>query len=272
LPSGEQLPALGQATWGYAEDPGRRADEVGALRAGLDLGMTLIDTAEMYADGAAEELVGEAIAGRRDEVFLVSKVLPAHASREGTVVACRRSLRRLRTDRVDLYLLHWRGTVPLEETVDAFVELCRAGSIRYWGVGNFDVPDLAELVRIPGGADVAADQVPYSLARRGIEYDVLPWCLERGVTPIGYAPFDGGPLLEHAVLATVAERRGATPAQVALAWVLRHERMSTVPMMRTAAEVRENVAALELRLTPHDLEELDEAFPRPLWPQPLDVA
>jgi diketogulonate reductase-like aldo/keto reductase len=266
------VPVLGQATWGYAEDPRRRADEIAALREGLDLGMTLIDTAEMYADGAAEELVADAIAGRRDEVFLVGKVLPAHASHEGTVVACQRSLRRLRTDRVDLYLLHWRGTVPLQQTLDAFTELRRAGSIRYWGVGNFDVPDLAELVGIPGGAEVAANEVPYSLAHRGIEYDVLPWCLERGVTPIGYAPFDGGPLLEHPALVTVAERRGATPAQIALAWALRHERMSITPMMRTAAEVRENHAALELRLTPDDLLELDEAFPRPLWPHPLDVA
>ncbi len=259
-------------TWGHAEDPRRRADELAALRQGLDAGMTLVDTAEMYAGGAAEELVGEAIAGRRDEVFLVGKVFPAHASREGTVIACQRSLRRLRTDRFDLYLLHWRGHVPLQETVDAFMALRTAGSIRAWGVGNFDVPDLAELLTLVGGGDVATDQVPYSPARRGIELDVLPWCVERRLAVMTYAPFDGGPLLDHPVLGTIARRHGATPAQVVLAWILRHERLAVLPMMRTPAEVRENAEALGMRLTPEDLLAMDDAFPRPRAPEPIVVA
>jgi diketogulonate reductase-like aldo/keto reductase len=272
LRSGEPIPAIGQTTWGYGEDPARRAEEVAALREGLELGMTLVDTAELYADGAAEELVGEAIAGRRDAVFLVGKVLPAHATVEGTVTACRRSLRRLRTDRIDLYLLHWRGPVALSQTLEAFAQLGAAGAIRYWGVGNFDVPDLAELVGLPGGRGLAVDQVPYSPVRRGIDYDVLPWCLEESITPMAYAPFEGGSVLGHPALRTVAERHDATPAQVVLAWIVRHERLAVLPMMRTPAEVRENRAALDLRLAPDDLFALEEAFPAPKWPQPIVVA
>jgi diketogulonate reductase-like aldo/keto reductase len=272
LPSGEPVPVLGQTTWGYAKDPARRTAEVSALQEGLDLGMTLIDTAEVYADGAAEALVADAIAGRRDEVFLVGKVLPAHATREGTVTACRRSLRRLRTDRIDLYLLHWRGPVALRHTLEAFAQLEDEGSIRHWGVGNFDVPDLAELVTLPAGRGVAVDQVPYGLARRGVEFDVLPWCLEQGVATLAYAPLDGGSVLGHQALGTVAERHGATPAQVALAWVLEHERLGVLPMMRAPAEVRENRAALDLRLTPDDEFTLEEAFPAPKFPQPIVVA
>jgi diketogulonate reductase-like aldo/keto reductase len=272
LRSGDPVPVIGQTTWGYGEDPASRAEEIAALREGLELGMTLVDTAELYADGAAEELVGEAIAGRRDAVFLVSKVLPDHATVEGTVAACRRSLRRLRTDRLDLYLLHWRGPVALSQTLEAFAQLGAEGAIRSWGVGNFDVPDLAELVGPSGGRDVLVDEVPYSPVRRGIDYDVLPWCQERGITTMAYAPFEGGSVLGLPALRAVAERHGATTAQVVLAWTLRHEQLAVLPMMRTPAEARENRAALDLHLTPDDLFALEEAFPAPKYPQPIVVA
>src|SRR6266404_8408482 len=190
LPSCEAIPSLGQGTWGMAEDARCRKDEVAAFRAGCDLGMTLVDTAEMYADGGAEALVGEATAGRRDELFLVSKVLPENATTAGTVSACEHSLRRLRTDRLDLYLLHWRGNVPLEETLDAFAELVDAGKIRYWGVSNFDVVDMIELRGLTGGADVAVDEVLYNLTRRGIEYDLIPWCRDRKIPIMAYSPIE----------------------------------------------------------------------------------
>jgi diketogulonate reductase-like aldo/keto reductase len=271
LPSGEAMPVLGQGTWGMAEGTRRRADEIAALRLGLDLGMTLIDTAEMYADGAAEKLVAEAIAGRRDEVFLVSKVLPNNASRRGTIAACERSLRRLGTDRLDLYLLHWRGPIPLEETLDAFAALVRTGKIRHWGVSNFDVSDMEELVDLPGGTAVATDQVLYNLTRRGIEYDLLPWCRERGLPIMAYSPIEQGRLLGHRELQNVAARHGATPAQVALAWVLRQDGVSAIPRAGTPAHVRENRAALDLRLTEQDLAALDRSFPPPTEPRPLEM-
>lgn len=271
LPSGESMPVLGQGTWGMAEDTRRRADEIAALRLGLDLGMTLIDTAEMYADGAAEKLVAEAIAGRRDEVFLVSKVLPSNASRRGTITACERSLRRLGTDRLDLYLLHWRGPIPLEETLDAFAALVRTGKIRLWGVSNFDVSDMEELVDLPGGTAVATDQVLYNLTRRGIEYDLLPWCRERGLPIMAYSPIEQGRLLGHRELQGVAARHGATPAQVALAWVLRQDGVNAIPRAGTPAHVRENRAALDLRLTEQDFAALDRAFPPPTGPRPLEM-
>ncbi|MGH3692641.1 MAG: aldo/keto reductase [Pseudonocardiaceae bacterium] len=195
LPSGEPIPVLGLGTWGWAEDPRRRSDELTTLRLGLDLGMTLIDTAEMYARGAAEQLVGEGIAGRRDEVFLVDKVMSRNASRRGTVQACQRSLDRLGTDRIDLYLLHWRGGIPLADTVEAFAELVAAGLIRYWGVSNFDVSDLADLAAVTGGGAVATDQVLYNLLRRGPEYDLLPLCRERGLPVMAYSPVEQGRLL-----------------------------------------------------------------------------
>jgi diketogulonate reductase-like aldo/keto reductase len=271
LPSGEVVPVLGQGTWGLAEGKNTWADEVSALRTGLDLGMTLIDAAEMYADGRAEELVAEAIAGRRDEVFLVSKVLPHHATEDGTIEACTASLRRLGTDRIDLYLLHWRGSVPLPQTLAGFAELQRSGRIRHWGVSNFALQDMAELVRLPGGHAVQTDQVLYNLARRGIEWDLLPWCLEAGIPVMAYAPIEQGRLLRHPVLARVAERHGATPAQVALAWVLDHESVIAIPRAGTPQHVRENRAALDLRLTAVDIADLDDAFPPPLGPQPLEM-
>lgn len=271
LPSGDTIPVLGQGTWGMAEDARRRKEEIAALRLGLNLGMTVIDTAEMYADGAAEELVGEALAGRRDEAFLVSKVLPQNATRRGTIAACERSLHRLGVDQLDLYLLHWRGQIPLEETLDAFATLVRTGKIRLWGVSNFAVSDLEELLTLPGGAAVTTDQVLYNLTRRGIEYDLLPWCRTRGLPIMAYSPIEQGRLLDHPALGEVAARHGVTPAQIALAWVLRHAGLTTIPRAGTTAHVRENHAALDVHLTEQDLAQLDRAFPAPTGPRPLEM-
>jgi diketogulonate reductase-like aldo/keto reductase len=270
LRSGERVPALGQGTWYLGEDPHRRATEIAALRLGLDLGMTLIDTAEMYGGGAAEKLIGEAIQGRRDEVFLVTKVLPQHATARGTITACEASLRRLQTDHVDLYLLHWRGSVPLEETLQAFARLVTEGKTRYWGVSNFDVDDLEELVSIPGGDSVAANQVLYNLAHRGIEWDLLPWCGQRETCVMAYSPIEQGRLLSHPALLRIAARHEATPAQIALAWVLQAG-VIAIPRSGKAEHVRDNRAALDITLTEQDLAELDRVSPPPRSKQPLDV-
>lgn len=271
LSSGESVPVLGQGTWHLAEGRHPREEEMLALRVGLDLGMTLIDTAEMYADGGAEELVGEAIAGRREEVFLVSKVLPQNATRTGTITACERSLRRLRTDRVELYLLHWRESVPLHETVEAFQELVQKGKIRHWGVSNFDVSDMRELVALPFGTDVSTDQVLYNLNRRGIEYDLLPWCSKHNIPIMAYSPIEQGRMLRHPTLVGIANRHDATPAQVALSWVLRMDKIIAIPGSGSAQHTRENRAALDIRLTERDLKELDRAFPPPDGPTPLET-
>ncbi|WML80914.1 aldo/keto reductase [Streptomyces sp. VNUA74] len=268
LPGGVAVTALGQGTWGMGENPGRRAAEVSALRAGLDLGMTLVDTAEMYGDGAAEEVVAEAVAGRRDEVFLVSKVLPSHADARGVAEACRASLRRLRTDRIDLYLLHWRGAVPLEETVEAFESLERQGAIRSWGVSNLDVDDLADL---PPGASPQTDQVLYNLSRRGPEHSLLPRCRELSIPVMAYSPVEQGRLLGHPALRDVAAAHGATPAQIALAWVLRHEDVIAIPKASSRAHVEENRTALDVVLTADDLAMLDRAFPPPEGKGPLEM-
>ena len=262
LPSGEALPVLGQGTWGMGETPARRSGEIAALQAGLDLGMRLIDTAEMYGEGAAEEVVGEALAGRRDSCFLVTKVYPHNATRAGTVAACERSLRRLGTDRIDLYLLHWRGQVPLAETVEAMEELLRAGKIRTWGVSNFDVADMEQLLRA-GGAAVATNQVLYNLSRRGIEYDLLPWCAQRVVPVMAYSPLEQSRLLDDAALARIAARHAASPAQVALAWVLRRDGVIAIPKAASAEHVRQNRQALEIALDADDIAALDQAFPAP---------
>lgn len=271
LPSGERVPVLGQGTWHMAEDPSRRKDELAALRVGIELGLTLIDTAELYGNGAAEELVGEAIAGRRDQVFLVSKVLPEHATHRGTVAACERSLKRLRTDRLDLYLLHWRENVPLEATLAGFEALLRTDKIRYWGVSNFDVSDMEDLVALPGGTEVTTDQVLYNLLRRGIEWDLLPWCRARGIPIMAYSPIEQGRMTKHPVLRKVATRLGATPAQVALAWLLRRDGIIAIPKSGTPDHVRENRAAVELRLSEQDLAVLDRAFPPPSHKVPLEM-
>lgn len=271
LPSGEAIPALGQGTWYMAKNARLRDQEIATLRLGLDLGLTLIDTAEMYGDGLAETLVGLAIQGRRDEVLLVSKVLPSHATRSGTILACEGSLRRLGTDHLDIYLLHWRGPTPLEETLGAFAKLVEAGKIRHFGVSNFDVPDMDKLVALPGGAAVQTDQVLYNLMRRGIEYDLLPWCRARRMPIMAYSPIEHGRLLTHPALRRVAARHDATPAQVALAWVLRQEGVCAIAKASTPAHVQENRAALDLVLAPQDLALLDDASPPPTEPRPLEV-
>ncbi len=271
LPSGEGAPVLGQGTWKMAEDPRRRKDEIAALRLGLELGLTLIDTAEMYANGKSEELVGEAIKGHRDEVFLVSKVLPSNASRRGTIAACERSLKRLGTDRLDLYLLHWRGPVPLAETIEAFEQLVNGGKIRQWGVSNFDVSDMQELAGLPEGNKVATNQVLYNLTRRGIEFDLLAWSDQRHVPVMAYSPIEQGGLLDHPTLLNIAARHQATPAQVALAWVLRRENIIAIPKAGTVAHVRENRGALNLSLSGQDLTELDQASPPPTRRRPLEM-
>ncbi|MGB8945037.1 MAG: aldo/keto reductase [Streptomyces sp.] len=268
FPSGVSVPALGQGTWHMGDDRSRRAEELASLRRGLDLGMTLIDTAEMYGSGAAEELVGEAIRGRRDEVFLVSKVLPSNADARGTVDACHASLRRLGTDRIDLYLLHWRGGVPLSETVEALEGLVSRGSIGAWGVSNLDVDDLEDL---PDGALPQTNQVLYNLTRRGPEYDLFPWSRARSVPLMAYSPLEQGRLLGRQALESVASAHGSTPLQVALAWVLRHDDVIAIPKASTTAHVEENHAALDITLTDKDLEALDAAFPAPARKQPLEI-
>ena len=272
LPSGTEIPVLGQGTWKMGEDPRRRADEVAALRLGIDLGMALIDTAEMYAGGGSEEIVREAIAGRRDQVFLVSKVLPSNASRAGVERACEQSLKRLGTDRIDLYLLHWRGGVPLAETVAAFEALKAQEKILGWGVSNFDSDDMAELGRVPGGEFVETNQVLYNLSSRGIDYDLLPQSLAAGIPIMAYSPVAQGELTGDRRMASLAERLGATPAQVALAWVLRHQGVIAIPKAGREDHVRDNrAAALDLRLGPDDLAELDRIFPPPRSRRPLDI-
>ncbi len=263
LPSGRSVPALGLGTWHMGEDRLRHADEVAALKLGLDLGMTLIDTAEMYASGGAEEVVRDAIADRRDGVFIVSKVLPSNASRAGTVRACETSLRRMNIDCIDLYLLHWRGGVPLAETVEAFETLQAEGKIGGWGVSNFDVDDMDELARLPAGGHVQTDQVLYNLASRGIEFDLLPKQAAAGVPVMAYSPVGQGDLGRDRRLAGIAARHGATPAQVALAWTLRHDHVIAIPKAVAPDHVRQNRAAADIRLTPEDLAELDAAFPPP---------
>jgi diketogulonate reductase-like aldo/keto reductase len=233
--------------------------------------MTLIDTAEMYSDGGAEELVGEAIEGRRNDVFLVSKVLPEHATVRGAVTACERSLRRLKTNHLDLYLLHWRGGIPLEETISAFDALVQAGKIRYWGVSNFDISDMEELATLTGGEDVATDQVLYNLTRRGPEYNLFPWCRQRHIPIMAYSPIEQGRILKRRKLEAVAVRHSATSAQVALAWVLHQEGVIAIPKAGTARHARENRGALEIRLTKQDMDAFDRAFPPPTEPRPLEM-
>ncbi|MCC8193506.1 MAG: aldo/keto reductase [Deltaproteobacteria bacterium] len=270
LPGGEEVPALGQGTWYMGDDALKRSEEIAALRAGVDLGMTLIDTAEMYGNGRAEELVGEAVAGLRGRVFLVSKVLPSNASRQGTKKACEGSLKRLRTDVIDLYLLHWQGRYPFEETVAGMTDLQREGKIRYWGVSNMDVPEMRDIFSIPRGDTCAVNQVLYNLSRRGVEYDLLPWCRENALPVMAYSPVEQGRILKDRTLGAVAKRHGATPAQVALAWVLRDPGVIAIPKAGTVAHVKENAAA-GLVLTPDDLAELDGAFHPPARKMPLEM-
>jgi diketogulonate reductase-like aldo/keto reductase len=263
LPSGERVPAFGQGTWHMGEDRRRAAEEAAAVRLGIELGMTLIDTAEMYGNGRAEEIVAEAAQGERDRLFIVSKVLPYNASQKGVVEACERSLKRLKTDRIDLYLLHWRGPVPLADTLAGFARLQRDGKIRHHGVSNFDLNDMKEWVGLTGGETVAANQILYNLTRRGPEFELIPWCRERQIAIMAYTPLGQGRMLQDKALAEVAARHGASPAQVALAWLLRRDGMIVIPKATQPEHVRDNRAALDLRLTADDLAVIDCAFPPP---------
>jgi len=272
LPDGQVVPALGQGTWHMGERGSAAKAEAAALRLGIDLGVTLIDTAEMYGNGGAEEVVAEAIAGQRDKIFLVSKVYPHNASRDGVPAACERSLQRLKTDRLDLYLLHWRGSHPLAETVGAFEKLREAGKIRAWGVSNFDVNDMQELARLKAGAACATNQVIYHPDSRGIEYDLLPWCAEHRIPVMAYSPIgQAGRLLRSAALREVAKRHDATPAQIAIAWGLRHPHVISIPKAVDPAHVRENAATGEIVLTEEDLAAIDAEHPPPRRKQSLEM-
>jgi diketogulonate reductase-like aldo/keto reductase len=271
LPSGETVPVLGQGTWRMGDDRRKRPAEIAALRLGLDLGMTLIDTAEMYGDGLSEKLVGEAIAGRRHEVFLVSKVLPENSTERGTIAACEASLKRLNTETIDLYLLHWRRSIELTETLAGFHKLLAAGKIRHWGVSNFDDADMRELFALGGGEQVATDQVLYNLSRRGVERDLLPLCRSRRIAVMAYSPIEQGRLLNHPELLRVASRHGVTTSQVALAWVLREEGVIAIPKSGSVNHVQDNRAALDLSLSQEDIAALDRAFPRPVRKRPLEM-
>ena len=271
LPSGERVPACGQGTWFMGDERARRAEEIATLRLGLDLGFTLIDTAEMYGDGRAEQLVGEAIAGRRDDAFLVSKVLPHNASRRGTVAACEKSLQRLKTDRIDLYLLHWRGGVPFTETLAALLALKTAGKIRHYGVSNLDLADMQELWQCPGGAAVATNQLLYNLTRRGIEWDLLPWLRARRVPVMAYSPLEQARLAVDAKLAAFAQHHSMTTAQAALAWLFASDDVIVIPKCAHRARLRENFGALDRRLDAAQLTELDRLFPPPRGARALEM-
>ena len=270
LPGGEKVAALGQGTWTMGDSSRRRKEEVAALKLGFDLGMTLVDTAEMYASGGAEEVIAEAIAGRRDEIFIVSKVMPQNASRRGTIAACEKSLKRLKVESIDLYLLHWPGSSPFQETLEAFTALKSAGKIRHWGVSNFDVREMDEVVALPGGGAVATDQVMYNLNRRGIEFSLTGWCEKHHIPIMAYSPLDQGKLLRSHAVESIATRHSATPAQVALAWVLRQKNIIVIPKAGSEAHVRENYGALGVKFEAQDLAELDRAFPPPGRKKPLE--
>jgi diketogulonate reductase-like aldo/keto reductase len=276
LPSGQAVSRLGQGTWNMGESRRRRDEELEALVTGIELGMTLIDTAEMYGSGAAEALVGSAILGRRAAVYVVSKVLPQNSARDRTIAACERSLRQLGTDYLDLYLLHWRGGTPLQETLDAFVTLQRAGKIRHYGVSNFDVDDLEEASELRGGDAIATNQVLYNPLYRGPEWSLLQWCGARGIPVMAYSPLGSSgselkKLLGAPAIRKVAERHTATPAQVLLAWGLRQPGVVTIPKAATVAHVRENHGALKLALKAEDLRDIDAAFPPPRHAAPLET-
>jgi diketogulonate reductase-like aldo/keto reductase len=269
LPDGRDLPVLGLGTWKMGEDRARAADEVRVVQRALELGISLIDTAEIYASGGSERVVGEAIHGRRDQVFLVTKVAPSNASRRGTIRACEGSLKRLGTEVIDLYLLHWIGGTPVAETIEAFETLKAAGKIRAWGVSNFDTDDMEA---IPAGAQCAANQVLYNPQSRGIEFNLLPYCQAHGIPVMAYTPLgQSGRVLKHAAILEIAERHGATPAQVALAWSIRQPGVVTIPKTATLARVEENLGAVNLTLTEADLADIDRAFPPPRAKRSLEM-
>jgi diketogulonate reductase-like aldo/keto reductase len=261
------VPSIGQGTWYFEQAPRRSA--IAALRRGLDLGMTHVDTAELYGAGVAEEIVGEAIEGRRDEVFLVSKVMPQNASRRGTIAACEQSLKRLKTDRLECYLLHWRGRHPHEDTIAAFEELRAGGKILSWGLSNFDAPHLEQARKVAGDGKIACNQVLYHLEERGIEHAVLPWCESHGVALVGYSPFGSGRFPSSKVLGEIAKSHGATPRQVALAFLTRRPALFAIPKASSPAHVEENAAAADLELADSELAQIEAAFPLGRRPRSL---
>lgn len=262
---------LGQGTWYMGDSADRRKEEIGVLQAGIDLGMTLIDTAEMYGRGRSEELVGEAIKGRRDKVFLLSKVLPSNADKAGVIASCEQSLTRLQTDVLDMYMLHWEGEYPFEETISGMLALLEQGKIRSWGVSNLDVDAMEELYAVPEGSGCAANEVLYNLFRRGVEFDLLPWCEKRSLPVIAYSPLEQGRILSNKTLELVAERHNVTPAQIALAWVLRNPSIVAIPKAGSLAHVRENAGSRDIRLSEEDLVMLENTFPAPKRKKPLEV-
>ena len=271
LKGGVEVPALGLGTWRMGERDGRRLHEINALKAGLDLGLRLIDTAEMYGEGGAERIAAKAIAGRREEVFVVSKVYPHNASRTGTISACERSLKRLQTEVIDLYLLHWRGSYPLAETIEAFERLKSQGKIRHWGVSNFDATDIEQLLNTDGGGACVVNQVLYHLGERGIEWDLLDDARLSGVATMAYSPLGQGEILDDEALRDIAEQHGVTPAAIALAWVLSRHKMIAIPKAASLEHVKQNAAALEVTLSPEDMRALDDAFPPPTGSSPLAI-
>ncbi|MGB7250900.1 MAG: aldo/keto reductase [Phormidesmis sp.] len=271
LPSGQTIPSLGMGSWKMGESNKHLQREIEALRYGLERGLSLIDTAEMYAEGGAEEVIARAIAGRRSAVFLVSKVYPHNASLKGVMAACERSLKRLNTDYLDLYLLHWRSSVPLAETLEAFQRLQQAGKIRDYGVSNFDVEDMEEAVHLDGGKAIATNQILYNLTRRGVERNLLPWCRRRGMPIMAYSPIEQGRLLNNRVLQAIAQARDVTPAQIAIAWLLHQDDVIVIPKSSRIEHIEENYAALNLTLAPEELATLDTAFPAPARTVPLEM-
>ena len=271
LPCGESVPALGQGTWNMGDDPAQRQQEIETLQHGIDLGLTLVDTAEMYGDGRSEKLVGEAIQGRRGQVFLVTKVYPHNASRRAMPKSCENSLRRLRVETIDLYLLHWPGAVPIAETVDTFEALQRAGKIRHWGVSNLDLDHMQALHAVPGGTAAQTDQLLYNLGRRGIEWDLQPWLRRHRMPVMAYSPIEQGRLLRKPALTAFAKRAGMTPAQVALSWLLAQDGVIAIPKTGSRERLEENAGALSRTLTPAQLRELDTLFPPPTEATPLEM-
>ncbi|MCU0552762.1 MAG: aldo/keto reductase [Leptolyngbya sp. Prado105] len=271
LLSGQTIPVLGMGTWQMGENHRDRQTEITALQHGLDLGLSLIDTAEMYGEGGAEEVIAQAIVNRRQAVFLVSKVYPHNASKRGTIAACERSLKRLNTDYLDLYLLHWRGSVPLAETLEAFQTLQQAGKIRSYGVSNFDLDDMEEAHPLKGGNEIVTNQVLYNLTRRGIELNLLPWCHQHRIPVMAYSPIEQGRLLGHPRLQTIAKNRNVTVAQVAISWLLHQENVIVIPKSSRIEHIEQNYAALALKLSAEELKDLDTAFPTPTHPIPLQM-
>jgi diketogulonate reductase-like aldo/keto reductase len=271
LKNGSTVPVLGLGTWRMGERGSERAAEVAALKLGLELGIRLIDTAEMYGEGKAEEIVADAVAGRRDEIYIVSKVYPHNASRKGAIAACERSLKRLKTDRIDLYLLHWRGSHPLAETVEAFETLKKDGKIKSWGVSNLDADDMRELEGVPGGKNCISDQVLYHLGSRGIEWQLLPYCQKAKIMVMAYSPLGQGPILRKPALKVIADKHGCDVAAVALAWVLRQPGVIVIPKASNPAHVQANMKAVDVVLDAEDLKALDAAFPPPQRGSPLDM-